>query len=250
MTIKNKDYSGNIFKQIPHIESYKTIDSTKDLAEKYIISQKYEEHFLIIAENQTQGKGRKGNDWLSPQGGLWFSLVLNHISQKKAFTLFIGFCVLNALNELCTDQFKIKWPNDIYLQDKKVCGIICSQHSQYNKTNIGIGINTNIKNIPDTFPSYSGSIMNLLDIEIDNKIYLSKILENIFQSLPYFEKQGINQFFDEYKKFDYLIDKKIKIISDSEQHEGVYKGIDKDGSLLLIDFEGNVKTIYSGSVIV
>ena len=272
---------------IKHIETYKSIDSTKDLAEKYIISKKYDDHFLIIAESQTQGKGRKGNDWYSPKGGLWFSLVLNYISQQKCFTLFIGYCVLKTLKDILSTphkkyvnnksfleypdrdyrfveggeggeywSFKIKWPNDIYLNDNKICGIICSQHIQHNMTNIGIGINTNIpisvkeiSDFPENPEKYYTSIKSILNIEIDNHTYLSTILVNIFSFLPLFEKQGISLFYDDFQKFDFLKDRYIKIYSGNDFYEGLYQGIDLDGNLLLKNKEGQIINILSGTVV-
>ena len=240
------------------IENFKTLDSTKDLAEKYIIEQKYSDHFLLIAEEQKKGKGRKGNDWVSPKEGLWFSLGLKHISEQKTFTLFIGYCVLKALNDICSQQmtppqaekhlFQIKWPNDIYLYEKKICGLICSQHAHYGMTNIGIGINTNIKKMPETAPQNADSILNLLNIYFENEVYLSAILNNIFENLPIFEQKRISLFYDYYTKHDFLENKKLIVNSGAEVIEGVYNGIDIDGGLLLKEKNGNIKSIFSGIV--
>ena len=242
-----------MFQDIKYIETYQTLESTKDLSEKYILEKKYNDHFLIIAESQSQGKGRKGNDWLSPVGGLWFNLVLKFVSEQKSFTLFAGYCVLKSLIELfeiyfkssIISDFKIKWPNDIYLFEKKICGLICSQYFQFGMTNIGIGINTNIRNMPEL--KYD-SILNLLNKEIDNKIYLTKIINKIFENLPIYEAKGLSLFNDYYKEHDFLKNKQIKIISGIHAYDGLYQGIDTDGALLLKEKDETIRTIYSGSV--
>ena len=272
---------------IKYIEHYETLDSTMALAEMYIHQQKYDDHFLIIANQQTNARGRKGNDWHSDIGGLWFNLVLNHVSEQKTFTLFIGLCILKSLIELCNnDDFRIKWPNDIYLYDKKICGLMCSQFSKFHKTNIGIGINTN----NDTPPlEHSGSLIKLLSIRIDNEIYLQKIVDTILNYLPIFEKYGLSMkipesnnmslpitcpprdegaggggggklphrwiklrdygyWSDFYDKHDYLKGKYIKIINGEEIYEGQYSGINEHGEIGILDDQNVIHYLCSGTV--
>jgi BirA family biotin operon repressor/biotin-[acetyl-CoA-carboxylase] ligase len=132
---------------------------------------------------------------------------------------------------------QIKWPNDIYLQNHKICGLICSQHAQYHKTSIGIGIKTNILNdIP--------SILSLLNLKINNETYLNTITAQILDNLPAFEQQGLSLFHDFYTTHDYLIGKHIKI----DNQQGLYAGINNDGAILLKTEDCQIKTIYSGSV--
>ena len=212
------------------------------LAEEYINAGKYPSHFVIIAEEQTQGRGRKATDWQSSPGGLWCNLVLDHISTQRSFTLYIGYCITKALNELAkTENFKSKWPNDIYLNNHKICGVICSQYEHQHKTSIGIGINTN------TFCTPYPSVREILDITIPNNIYLDKIINNIIENLSEFELYGLDYFLDYYKKHDFLQDKVISVISGKKTFHGKYSGINEDGALLLHS-QDEVKPIYSGSI--
>ena len=267
-----------------HFEYHSTMPSTKKLAEHYITNRIHKNNFVIVADCQTEGVGRKGNIWLSPKGGLWFSIGLQHISTQKCFPLYIGFCVLKAINDIIEENLPdynqiniaafLKWPNDIFLLNKKICGLICSQHSKFGMTNIGIGINTNLPphlcgqlsfpphlcGQPSLPPHLWGgnkggdisnnipSILNLLNLNIDNSVYLSTILNNILQQLPDFEHLGLFLFEDYYKKHDYLSNKYINIISGNEEYQGLYKGCDKDGALLLQEKNSNIKTVFSGSV--
>ena len=212
------------------------------LAEEYINSKKYSEPFLIVADEQTQGRGRKGNEWNSTLGGLWFNLVLDHISTQRSFTLFIGYCITKALNELnACNLFKLKWPNDIYLNSVKVCGIICSQYEQFHKTSIGIGIDTN------NYSEYL-SIKQILNKNIENQLYLDVIINNILSQLNNFEEKGIDFFINYYKNHDFLNEKEITVISGNENFFGDYVGINPDGALL-ININGDIKAIYSGTLI-
>ena len=211
------------------------------LAEEYIHSAKYPEHFMIVADVQTHGRGRKADDWLSTLGGLWFNLVLNHITTQKSFTLFIGFCVAKALNDLTNNRnFKIKWPNDIYLNEIKVCGIICAQFESLHKTSIGIGIDTNNNS---AYPS----IKQILGLNLNNQDYLNKIVDNIMTDLQSFEQFGVDIFSEYYQKHDYLDKKQITVISGNEIINGFYKGINENGGLLL-KINDEEKVIYSGTI--
>jgi len=224
--------------------TFETLKTTADLAEQYIHDGLYSEHFLIIAKKQVNGRGRKGNNWLSPPGGLWFNLVLHHTTSQKCFTLYIGYCVLHTLITLTgEDAFRIKWPNDIYLYNKKIAGIICSQFTQHSKISIGIGINTNCE-----VSGNAGAIKDLLQIEIDNEVYLNGIVSAILLELDAYEKVGLPLFYDYYSQHDLLCGKQITIDSGESVYVGFYNGINNDGGLVLTTEQG-VVDIYAGSVI-
>lgn len=217
------------------------------LADEYIKSHKYADHFIIIADVQTSARGRKGNDWSSEEGGLWCSLVLNHISLHQSFTLYIGLCILKSLIEITKKySFKIKWPNDIYLMDDKVCGLICSQYQKYHKTSIGIGINTNNSK---PLIENANSINNILNVYIDNQILLGVLIKNIFFDLHLFEAQGLSILLDYYQKYDFLLDKRIKVISGNDAHTGKYLGINNMGELVLRNDKDIEQRIGAGTVI-
>lgn len=241
---------------VKYIEIFSIIDSTFSLSERYIKEKKYEGNFLIIAEQQSNGRGRKGNQWISNEGGLWFNLNLAFISAQAGFTLFIGYCIAKSLNKLLDcSYFKIKWPNDIYYYDVKVCGIICSQYLQFNKTLIGVGINTN-NIIAETQNINANSIKDLTGKYYPNEIYLETLLTTISEEIQLFSESGVNYFIDSYNDYDYLKGKIITITNYSQTSEksdvaiisGVYKGISTDGALI-INSEGVNQAVYSGSVI-
>ena len=234
---------------IKHIEVFECVESTMDIAERYVQESRYDDHFLILAETQSKGKGRKGNFWVSPKGGLWFSLGMNHISRQQAFTLFIGYCVLKSLSELTnTCAYKIKWPNDIYMENKKICGLYCSQYVQHHKTIVGIGINTNVSDTPFGVLLNADSISNLLGITIQNDIYLEAIVNRIFDNLDVFEDKGILLFSDCYHEHDFLKDKNIQVVTDKDTVSGLYQGINKDGALILKNQASDIQYIYAGSI--
>jgi len=228
-------------------ETFSTLTSTAELAEKYILQNKYDDHFVILAESQESGRGRKDNFWHSPKGGLYINIVLNHLSTQKSFTLYIGYCILKTLHTLTqTDIFRIKWPNDIYLYDKKICGLICSQYTQHHRTSIGIGINTN----SHTQASYGvHSIADILNIHLENCIYLDNIVSAVLNGLETFEQTGLPFFYDYYTQHDFLKNKYISVDIGSQIHTGYYQCINPDGALILKTNDNEILTIYSGSIV-
>jgi BirA family biotin operon repressor/biotin-[acetyl-CoA-carboxylase] ligase len=230
------------------IINHKSLNSTIETAELLIHANKYHEHFAVVADTQTSGRGRSGNDWSSPMGGLYTNIVLNHISKHHAITLYAGYCILLALAELTqSDSFRIKWPNDIYLFDKKVCGILCNKYDKFNKTSIGIGLNTNISDFYSSLPN-ADTIVNLLDIHIDNSIYLEKIVYYIISGLLEFEEMGIDLFLSYYQKHDFLSEKYITIENHQKSLSGLYVGVANDGGIQIKLENDTIQTIYSGTV--
>ncbi len=100
---------------------------------------------VIRADAQTAGKGRNGNLWQSPNGGLWLAFNLCHPHRVPSFALYVGFCLHGLLLRLFgLPSLKIKWPNDIYLGDAKLAGILCESREIDSRYVVGIGINTNV----------------------------------------------------------------------------------------------------------
>lgn len=135
---------------------------------------------IYIAKKQSSGIGRNGHSWFSPEGGLYFSFVTD--IYNDIYTLTVGIAIHKALKELYGIESKIKWPNDILVDNKKMAGIICERFD--NLVIVGIGVNTNfnaneIENII--------TIKSLLNFEVNNDILLEKIIENI-QKLVYDNK--------------------------------------------------------------
>lgn len=127
---------------------------------------------VYIAKKQTSGIGRNGHIWFSPEGGLYFSFITE--KYNDIYTLTVGVAIHEALKELYGIESKIKWPNDILVDNKKMAGIICEKIG--NLVIVGIGVNTNfdaneLENIITT--------KSLLNLNVDNGILLKKIIENI-----------------------------------------------------------------------
>ncbi|MEO0096926.1 MAG: biotin--[acetyl-CoA-carboxylase] ligase [candidate division WOR-3 bacterium] len=229
--------------KIKDIFFFDKVFSTQILAKEFI---PYKRNLMIVANEQEGGYGRYQRHWYSPIGGLYFSLLLN-LEDKELFSLFdILFHILKSIILACEETFdlneklQIKWPNDIYYEDRKLSGIL---QEKYNLSLIlGCGINLNNDKFPKEIKN-AISLKEILKREISSN---EKILfiENILQKINY-EKIVKEELLNFLKERNYLKDKKVKIqLSQKKEIVSVCLDIDKDYSLVL---EKGVK-IFSGEV--
>lgn len=245
----NTEYIG---RKIIH---YDSVESTNNEVKK--IAQKEEEGLIIVAEEQTKGKGRLGRNWTSPkQKGLWFSILLKpNISPSDAPKITqIGAAAISKTISDIDIKTEIKWPNDIIINSKKVCGILTEMSGELNKVNyivIGIGINVNIdKNeIPNDIKEIATSLKIEKNNKIDRRILLANILnnfENLYEELK--NNGNINSSIDICRKDSSLIGKKVKVINGGKEKIGLALNINDEGQLLIEYEDGKIENIISGEI--
>jgi len=176
----------------------KKVDSTNNFASKLIIN-KEESHkslngTVVLAETQKKGKGRLKRVWISPEGGLWFTIILKTVLEEKNLpevTLIAAYSITSVLDTEYKIKGIIKWPNDIYYEKLKLGGIL----TEVEKINsdiyliIGIGINANL-NTEDLAPfgKKSISIKTILGKDIERESFLSKILLDFERDYKYYSQ--------------------------------------------------------------
>ena len=235
---------------------YKTVESTNIIARGLAINGA-ESGTVILAEEQTSGYGRNGKSFFSPYGtGIYMSIILNLKQEKKIFnnsfiTTAAAMAVSKSIEEITNTNTKIKWVNDIFINEKKVCGILTEgafsfEDGKIDYAIIGIGINVNFPKLG--FPKEIEHIASSIHLENNNKsdirnLLISKILENLWEY--YFN--NIN-FYDEYKKRSFLIGKKVSINIDGK--ENIVKVLDIDRSFaLIIEFnDGKIDRLLAGNI--
>ena len=147
---------------------YKEVASTNTVA-KFLSMNNIENGSVVISERQTKAKGRSGKSWESPLGGIWLSIILNpnvDYSKLPLITLATGVAVAKTLERVGIENPEIKWPNDIIINDKKVCGILTEAVTKFNTIEnviIGVGIDANL-NLAD-FPEELQDGTTTLQIE-------------------------------------------------------------------------------------
>jgi len=234
---------------------YDTISSTNFVA--YEMASLENESTTVVAECQSSGRGRLGRSWQSPKGkGIWMSIILkpkvNPIHVAKV--TLIGAAAVNlALKDIGIDSY-IKWPNDIVINGKKVCGILTEMSSELNMINyviMGIGINVNL-NKEDFFKDIS-KVGTSLKIEADKKVNRKKLLAKVlnrFEELytPFVEKEDIGETIRICRENSALIGKEVRIICGEEERVGKVLNIRDDGKLAIEYKNGKVENLLSGEV--
>jgi BirA family transcriptional regulator, biotin operon repressor / biotin---[acetyl-CoA-carboxylase] ligase len=165
---------------------FEKIDSTNNEAKKGT----YDPWTVLVADEQTQGHGKIGEKWFSPNGGLYFSIVLPkiNIDDLQTITILAAFCVAKIIKENYELEPLIKLPNDVLVNNKKICGVLTENiiDKEIKLSVIGIGLNTNTENFPKELKNIATSIKLETNKQINNKNIMEKIvleLKNQFKSI-------------------------------------------------------------------
>lgn len=238
-----------IGKNVLHFE---TIDSTNDYAKK--IGNELRDGSVIISEEQTKGKGRLGRVWESKAGeGIWMSIILkpNIIPNKAPFiTLIAGASIVKALNILGVDA-KIKWPNDITINNKKLSGILTELSAEIERVNyIVVGIGMNVKDtdfeeeLQDKATSLYKENYNVSRVDIVKEILCQ--FEKLY--LDYIEKDDKKEVLDICRQYSAIINKEIYVIKNDQKELVDCIGINEEGNLIIKNKDGKLEEIMSGEV--
>lgn len=235
---------------INHME----IDSTNEYAKKLALQKA--EGTVITAEKQVSGKGRIGRSWESPlHKGIYMSIILkpriNPINAAK-ITLIGAAAVHRALKDIGIDS-KIKWPNDIVIDGKKVCGILTEMNTELDRINyiiLGIGINANQEEdeIAEELKEKATSLKIISQKQIDRNQLLAYIL-NHFESLyePFKAKEDISRTIDICRENSAVIGREVRIIEYGTERIGKAIDLNEEGELV-VDFNGKLERIFSGEI--
>jgi BirA family biotin operon repressor/biotin-[acetyl-CoA-carboxylase] ligase len=214
---------------------------------------------LIVSDIQTGGRGRQSRKWLSPSGGLWMGTVLKsklEVSKISSVTLLCAVAVARAIEEVFPNTAPmIKWPNDIYMDDKKICGILTETVLQADKVQYviaGIGINAN--NTTDSFEKeIKDTSISFKDIGIQvNRAQMASIInDNLLELIAEYENSGSLEFIREYYTghMQWLGKEALlkNTITGKTAGSGTIRGIDTAGQLL-IETEDAIEQIISGEL--
>lgn len=209
---------------------------------------------VFITDLQTGGKGRLGRQWISPScSGLTMSILLKpdkEILNLQCVTLVAGLAVCNAINKLCKIQTLIKWPNDIIIGTKKVCGILTEGVAKGGKIDsvvVGIGVNVTTDNFPTEIKKKATSLLIETGIEYTREDLAKEIL---IEFEKYYEKlleANISSIINEYEKLCVNIGRESFFVLNNTEIKGKAVGISENGELL-IKTDNEIKSISSGEV--
>jgi len=233
------------------IQYFKTINST-NLFIKKLLKKNVGEGTVVVADVQTHGHGRKKRIWSSPSGGLWFSVILYpDIPPQNAMliTMASSVAVAQGIQEVTGLKPVIKWPNDLLLKEKKVCGILTELDAEIDKINyiiVGIGINVN-NPIDEELKEIGISLFQEVRTKISRVELLRtilKYLDDLYHKINLADYNVIRKLWFSYSK---IIGKEIKVTTEKSNFTGIVTSIDESGCLILETKDGSVK-IVSGDI--
>ncbi len=206
---------------------------------------------VVIADRQTNGRGRLGRQFFSPSGtGIYMSILIRPEEIKLApqlLTVAAGVAVCRTLKDICNEAPRIKWVNDIFVGGRKVCGILAESFSDSTGINsiiVGIGINvtTSAADFPAELSNIAGSIFpkNITRNEI-----IAKVLTE-FKKIC--STRDINKLIKEYKSLSLLMNKEITFLKDGKSHIGIATDINIEGNLIVKLQNRETITLKSGEV--
>lgn len=236
--------------ELPERESrihfFDTASSTMDIARE-LARKGCPDFTVVIAETQTCGRGRMDRNWVSPEGGLYFTLVLRpHIPPVMSPLVNFGaaFVLARTLQEFCGVDARVKWPNDVLVHDRKVSGMLSEMEAagdQVSFVNIGIGINMN-NDLPPDLPSAT-SIKNITGKACSRKAFLSEFLDRLENRI---HQPDLATVIAEWKTCSATLGQQVRIVSRQGITEGKAMDVDPNGALVVQTANGDLKKIYYG----
>lgn len=234
---------------------FDTIDSTNTKAQE-LAEKGYPSGTLVVADKQESGKGRRGRSWVSPSGtGIFMTLMIKpdiNPNNASMLTLVAALAVAKAITSVTGEEALIKWPNDIVINSKKVCGILTEMNAQFDYINhivVGIGINVHNESFPEEISQMASSLM----IEAGGKRFHRAQI--IAETMSYFEQyydtflktQDLSALVREYDELLVNMNKAVRVLDPKEPFDGKAMGITPKGELIVDTWESR-KLVSSGEV--
>jgi len=213
---------------------------------------------VFLAESQTAGRGRLKRKWVSPAGGLWFSVVLRpRLKLAEAFGLVFvaSLAVAEVLEELYGLKTQVKWPNDVLVDSKKICGILAETKLESKNVEyvvVGVGINANFgvkKSLSEDLWKTATSLEDELGRKIELELLLKALLEKLERLCGVFLEKGFRVVLDEWKKYVGFLGCQVDVVTMDERLTGLALDVDSGGSLVLKLGDGTVKHVFAGDVV-
>ena len=207
-----------------------------------------------IAEYQQAGRGRRGRKWFSPFGANLYLSMYWRLEQGPAaaigLSLVIGIVMAEVLHELGADRVRVKWPNDLYLQDRKLAGILVEligKTGDAAQIVIGAGINLAMRRVEEDVVNQGWINLQEAGIKIDRNQLAVRLINELRQALMTFEQEGLASFLNRWEKLDNFIHRPVKLIIGEKEIAGISRGIDEQGALLL-EQDGVIKPWIGGEI--
>jgi BirA family biotin operon repressor/biotin-[acetyl-CoA-carboxylase] ligase len=236
------EYQGSAANILYYPEVTSTMDIARDLARKNCPNLT-----AVIAGRQTQGRGRLKRRWLSDDGGLYFTMVLRPpIPVQLSFRVnFLASLTLaRVIREVLQIEAKVKWPNDILVDEHKISGMLSELEAEADRVsfiNIGMGINVN--NDPSGAEPKASSLQKIAGRPISRKDLLTRFLDEFNGAMKHVDFENV---ISEWKKYTITLGRRVRIVTQREESEGLAVDVDENGALVLELADGGQKKIIYG----
>ena len=226
---------------------------------KFLSENGVENGTVILSEKQSGAKGRLGKHWESPLGGIWLSLIVkpkvDH-SKIPMITLATGVAVVKTLERIGIENAEIKWPNDVMINGKKVCGILTEAITKFNTIDsviIGVGIDANFN--VDVLPEELREGTTTLGRELDQKVNENEVIKCFIKKNKkigiLFEEGEFEKILKEWRRYSYSIGKIVEVREPfSKTYDAYVLGISREGALVVEKIDGTLEKVISGECII
>ncbi|MCE0492372.1 bifunctional biotin--[acetyl-CoA-carboxylase] ligase/biotin operon repressor BirA [Pantoea sp. Mb-10] len=210
--------------------------------------------FACIAEYQQAGRGRRGRKWFSPFGANLYMSMYWRLEQGPAaamgLSLVIGIVMAEVIQSLGATDVRVKWPNDLYLHDRKLAGILVELTGKTgDAAHIVMGAGINLRMRSENATEINQEWINLEEagVAINRNELAAKVINSLREALPVFERDGLAPFIERWGRLDNFINRPVKLLIGEREVHGIARGIDKQGGLLL-EQEGEIKSWVGGEI--
>lgn len=232
-----------------------TVDSTNTCA-KRMAEDGAPAGTLVTAEEQTEGKGRRGRQWVTTRGeNIMMTVVLRpgiRPEHASRLTLLMAMAVAKAIRRITGLAAEIKWPNDVVVHEKKVCGILTELSMEVDYINyvvIGAGINVNQESFPEDIREMAGSLCKALGRRIARAELTAAILEELEVLYEIFLKtEDLSKLYRSYNELCVNCGREIRVLDPGKEYAGTTDGINASGELVVRRTDGSMTCIYAGEV--
>lgn len=209
---------------------------------------------LVLAESQTKGRGRLGRSWFSPKyKGIYLSLILRPAIEpavSPVLTFLSAVSICETVKSVLGLDVQIKWPNDVFIHNKKFTGILTEMNAEVDKINfVVIGIGLNVNNEKKSLISQATSLKEHFGQTINRVALLQELLRKIENNYLLLENKGTQVIIDKWRSYSLTLGRRVKVYCQSRHIEGSAVDIDRDGSLLIRRDSGVIQKVSSGDVV-
>lgn len=228
-------------------------DSTNKMARE--LAREGETGFAVIADRQLKGKGRGDHVWESPPGGIYLSLIIGDKIPKRGaplLNLTLGVAAAETILQMTGAPVFLKWPNDIYLGDKKLGGILIEAATgpvNYIVAGIGINLNCDIAAFSPQIRREVSSLSGETGVVYDRNLFLANLISSILKWVDITVSEP-RKVVDEWSRISYTIGKKVSFVLEGRRIDGIAVGVDIDGFLMVKDSaSGLTEKIVSADIV-